>query len=133
MKLSFRVKKSIEDTYAYLSDMQKFVLVHPIIFRIDPLGGERYWVHETLKVGCIPFTFRYPVQIERSDAERVVIIRARVFGLTRIEMTFRLSRDGLYTVIDEEVLFTTPLPVHFILERTFKQQHSILFKNIELS
>ena len=48
MKLSFRIKKSIDLTFDYLTDMQKFVLVHPVIYQIDNIGNESYLVYEKL-------------------------------------------------------------------------------------
>ena len=57
MNLIFRVNKPIDTVFDYLTDMQKFVSVHPLISKIDDLSGNNYLVHETLKVGFIPFSF----------------------------------------------------------------------------
>src|SRR5690606_40899548 len=54
--------------FDYLTDMQKFVLVHPVISKIDSTGQESYLVHETLKFGFVPFSFTYPA---RSEERRV--------------------------------------------------------------
>jgi carbon monoxide dehydrogenase subunit G len=132
MKLSFRIKKNIDITFDYLADMQKFLSVHPVISRIDNTGKESYLVHETLKFGFIPFSFTYPVTIENSISDKIVVIRATVFKLTKIEMKFVLKADNGYTIIDEEIQFKLPLPVKFIMESVFKKQHDQLFKNIEM-
>ena len=132
MKLTFRVKKSSDLVFDYLTDMQKFVSVHPVISRIDTTGNESYLVHETLKFGFIQFSFTYPVTIEKSVLDKTVSIRAIVFKLTKIEMKFVLKADGDYTCIEEEIQFTSPLPVKFMMQRIFKKQHTQLFKNIEL-
>ena len=112
--------------------MQKFVSVHPVISQIDHIGNESYLVHETLKFGFIPFSFTYPVTIEKCALNKTVTIRANVFKLTKIEMKFVLKTDNGYTIIDEEILFKSPLPVKFIMEGIFKKQHDQLFKNIEM-
>ena len=57
MKLSFRIHKKSDLVFDYLTDMQKFVSVHPVISKIDNTGQESYLVHETLKFGFIPFSF----------------------------------------------------------------------------
>lgn len=132
MKLSFKINKNIDFTFDYLTDMQKFVSVHPVIFQIDNKGNESYLVHETLKFGFIPFSFTYPVTIEKSIADRKVIIRATVFKMTKIEMKFNLKAENDFTIIGEEINFKSPLPIKFIMEGIFKTQHKQLFKNIEL-
>src|SRR5690606_18774392 len=123
MKLSFSINKNIDRTFDFLTDMQKFVSVHPVIFQLDDLGNENYLVHETLKFGFIPFSFTYPVTIEKNIADKKVIIRATVFKMTKIEMKFVLKADNDSTIIDEEISFKSPLPIKFIMEGIFKTQH----------
>jgi carbon monoxide dehydrogenase subunit G len=130
MKLSFRIKKDIDFVFVCLTDMKKLVTVHPVIYRIDDTGNERYLVYETLKFGFVPFSFTYPVSIEKSELNRTVIIRATVFRLTKIEMKFLLKSDGDYTIIEEDTRFKSPLPVAYFMERIFRKQHSQLFENI---
>lgn len=65
MKLSFRLEKSADIIFDYLTDMQKFVSVHLVIYKIDNTGINRYLVYEMLKFGFIPFPFTYPVAMKR--------------------------------------------------------------------
>ena len=132
MKLSFRIHKKSDLIFDYLTDMQKFVSVHPVISKIDNTSEKDYLVYETLKFGFIPFSFTYPVTIEKNAIDKTVIIRATVFKLTKIEMKFVLKADNNYTIIDEEIKFKSSLPVKFIMESIFKKQHGQLFKNIEM-
>ena len=131
MKLSFRLQKSSDYVFDYLTDMQKFVLIHPVIFQIDRMGEASYLVHETLKFGLLPFTFKYPVTIEKSPIEKTITMRAVVMKFTKIEMNFVLTTDNGSTVVEETILFQSPLPVKFIMEGIFKKQHIQLFKNME--
>lgn len=131
MKLSFRLTKSPDYIFDYLTDMQKFVSVHPVITQIDNTGNDNYLVHETLKLGFIPFSFTYPVTIESKPFDKTVIIRATVMKLTKIEMTFVLKDDNDFTVVQENILFKSPLPIKSIMQSVFKTQHEQLFKNIE--
>ena len=132
MKLSFRIHKNLNLVFDYLTDMQKFVSVHPVIYQIDNTADKSYLVHETLKLGFIPFSFTYPVTIEKNILNKIIFIRATVFKLTKIEMKFALKEDNNYTIIDEEIHFKSPLPIKFIMESIFKKQHNQLFKNIEM-
>ena len=132
MKLSFRIHKNIDFVFDYLTDMQKFVSMHPVISKIDNTSDKNYLVHETLKFGFIPFSFTYPVTIEKSTIDRTVFIQATVFKFTKIEMKFVLKADNDCTIIDEQILFKSPFPIKFIMEGVFKKQHNQLFKNIEM-
>jgi carbon monoxide dehydrogenase subunit G len=132
MKLSFRINKSADFIFDYLTDMQKFVSVHPVITKINKTGNDSYLVYETLKFGFIPFSFTYPVTIESTPDDKVVVIRATVMKLTKIEMTFVLNEDNDFTVVEENIQFKSPLPVNSIMQSIFKKQHGQLFKNIEL-
>lgn len=112
--------------------MQKYVSVHPVIYRIDDTGKNSYLVYETLKFAFIPFSFTYPVTIEKDDINKTVKIRATVKKLTKVEMTFLLKKDGEFTSVEEEIQFKSILPVKSIMKRIFRKQHTQLFKNIEL-
>lgn len=131
MKLYFKVKKEINLVLDYLTDMQKFVSVHPVIYRIDNKENERYLIHETLKLGLIPFSFSYPVTVESNHTNRTVIYRATVFKFTKIKMEFVLKTDGHHTLIEEDIEFKSPLPVKNLMQNIFRNQHILLFRNIE--
>lgn len=132
MILSFRINKKSEMVFDYLTDMQKFVSVHPVISQIEQTGEDHYLVYETIKLGPVSFSFTYPVTIEKKSPEKSVTIRATVFKLTEIEMNFVLVADGDFTLVEEHLKFHTQLPVKSILSRVFRKQHSQLFKKIEL-
>lgn len=132
MNLSFRIRKNPNFVFDYLTDMKKFVSAHPVISQIDHTGNDGYLVHETLKFGFIPFSFTYPVIIEKNTLDKTVTIRATVFKLTKIEMKFVLKADNDNTLINEDIIFKSPLPIKLIMEGIFKKQHTQLFKNIEM-
>ncbi|MDP3557113.1 MAG: hypothetical protein Q8T03_07040 [Bacteroidota bacterium] len=131
MVLSFKIKSTAELIFDYLSDMQKFVLVHPVIFKIDDTGNNTYLVHEKLQFGFIPVTFTYPFTIEKNLANKIIIMRATVMKFTKIEIHFSLKQENDFTLVEETIQFKSPLPVKFIMQGIFKKQHTQLFKNIE--
>jgi carbon monoxide dehydrogenase subunit G len=131
MNLTFKINKPIDTIFDYLTDMQKFVSVHPVISKIDNLSGNNYLVHETLKLGIIPFSFTYPVIIDQNFNDKKVVIRATVMKLTRIEMSYKLTTENNSTIINETITFKSPLPIKSIMQNIFRKQHTILFENIE--
>jgi len=131
MNLNFIVNKPIETVFEYLTDMQKFASIHPVISKIDNVSPNRFLVHETLKLGFIPFSFTYPVTIEHNFNDKKIIIKATVMKLTKIEMIYHLRTENNFTIIDETIIIKSPLPIKTIMETIFRKQHTIMFKNIE--
>ncbi len=132
MKLSFKVHKNIDLVFDYLTNMQKFVSVHPVIYKMEHIANHKYLVYETLRMGFIPFSFTYPVTIEKSHSDFSITMSARVFRITNIEMKFVLTAENDYTIVEEEIKFKSLLPVKYMMEAIFKKQHAQLFKNIEM-
>ena len=132
MHLIFKIHQTPEMVFDYLTDMQKFVSVHPVISKIDRLSENNYLVHETLKFGFIPFSFTYPVTIQQDLDRKRVEMKATVMKITKIEMTFNLRQENDFTIVEESILFKSPLPIKFIMQNIFRKQHNKLFKNIEI-
>lgn len=131
MKLNFRLNKSPDFVFDYLTDMQKFVSVHPVISKINDLGENNYKAFETLKFGFIPFSFTYPVTIASNFKERSIVIKATVMKLNKIEMVFKITVDDGITIVDESIHFETIFPIKSLMKSIFTKQHNILFKNID--
>ncbi len=135
MQLSFRIKKTKDIVFDYLTDMQKFASVHPVITKIVPTNNNNYLVYETLKLGFLSFSFTYPVSVESNSIENQVTMRAVVMKFTKIEITIKIKPDtefsNEFSIIEENITFKSPLPIKSIMESIFRKQHTQLFKNIE--
>jgi carbon monoxide dehydrogenase subunit G len=131
MKLTFLTSKSLDQTFDYLTDMQKFAAIHPVISKIIDKGEQHYLVYETLSFAGIPFSFTYPVFVSSDHKNNTVTFKATVFKFTKIEMYFLLRTENNNTIIEEEILIKTVLPIKFLMQHIFKTQHSQLFKNLE--
>lgn len=131
MKLTYKSSKDIKTIFEYLTDMQKFTSVHPVIYKIENIGNGNFKVFETLKIGFIPISFTYPVIIKSDLNTNHVEMKATVMKMNKVAMSFQLKVvDGL-TIIEEEIKFNTFYPFTLILENIFKTQHKQLFENIE--
>jgi carbon monoxide dehydrogenase subunit G len=131
MNLSFKIHQPAATIFDYLTDMQKFASVHPVIKKIEHLSENNYLVYERLMFGFIPFSFTYPVAIEQNWGEKKVTIRTTVMRLTKIEMAFELSAVENSAVVHETKTFESPLPIKNIMANVFRKQHTLLFENIE--
>lgn len=133
MKLTFKLKKDADVVYEYLSDMQMFCAVHPIISRIDKTSNDSYLVHETLKFWGIPFSFVYPITVQKNDQNKSVVIRAVVFKMIKIELNFTISTLETSTLVEEQITIISLFPVKFLMCRIIKKQHDLLFRDIDLA
>ena len=77
MQLSFRIKKTKDIVFDYLTDMQKFASVHPVITKIVQTNTNNYLVYETLKLGFLSFSFtkkRFVLRDEIKLSSRKVLL-----------------------------------------------------------
>ena len=131
MNLSFKVKKSSGHIFRFLSDPKLFVAVHPVITRMQPNADGSYKVYETLRFGPIQHSFTYQATIRAMQAENTVIIQATVIKLIRVKIIMRLKKMQVGTLVEEEMEFKNAFLFRPVLQRIFREQHSLLFKNIE--
>lgn len=131
MKLTFTLKKAPDFIFGYLTDMNKFVAIHPVISKIEALGDDRFFVHETLRFGFIPYSFSYPVMITSDREGKTITFKATIQKMTQIEMHFSIREENGHSIVDEEISIRTPLPVKGIIRKVFRDQHAQLFKNLE--
>lgn len=132
MQLSFQLHKPAQFVFDQLSDMQKFCSIHPIISKIEAKGENNYVVFETLKFGFIPYSFTYPVNVQSDLTKMNVTIKAKVTGGTKIEMNFTIKEQTKNSCsVSESISFRSWLPITWMMKRIFKEQHTLLFKNME--
>jgi carbon monoxide dehydrogenase subunit G len=130
MQLSFKVHKPAAFIFNYLTDMQLFVTVHPIIYRISSLGNNQYKVFEKIMLGPIPISFTYRASVLSNNIQNTVTIVATVMRFTKIEMRFHIAEENGYCIVNETIDFKSLLPIRGLMQRIFKSHHTKLFDNI---
>lgn len=131
MTLSIKIKQTLPIVFTYLSNYEKFVSVHPVIYKMTKNSDGSYKVFESLKMGLIPISFTYQTSIVPDLNNKSITMNASIMRFTKIEIQFNLTEENDYTLIDEMILFKSPLPIKSIMGRIFKKQHGLLFRNIE--
>ena len=130
MLLTHIINKPAEVVFNFLADTGKFVSVHPVITKMKPLENNKFLVFETLKAGFLSHSFTYTVIIEADKENNKIVMTAIVMKRTRIKMTFTITESNSYTLINEEIIFHSWLPIKSLMQRIFKKQHILLFENI---
>jgi hypothetical protein len=129
--LEHKIKQPADVVFDHLTDMKKFVSIHPIIYKMDDLANGNYKVYEKLKLFGIPTTFTYNAAVVGDPKAKTVKIKAVVMKMTKIEMNFTITAEGEHSHIHETVTFRSPLPIKGLMQNIFKAQHKQLFLNIE--
>ena len=132
MNLTYKINKSADCVFDFLTNMSKFAAVHPVINKMEYLGENRYLVFETMPLGLIPFSFTYPVTIEVSYESKQVLMKALALRMATIEIAFNVKQEKGYSTVEEEINFKSKLPIKSMLRKIFVKQHHQLFKNIEM-
>jgi carbon monoxide dehydrogenase subunit G len=115
----------------YLTDPDKFVSVHPLIYQINAFPGGDFLVREKVSLGLFTYRFSYTASIRPFPDE--IHIRASVMGLTHINMLFHFETASGSTQVTEELKIESVLPITNFMASFFEKQHRQLFENIEKS
>ncbi len=130
MKLKYTLRASLQDVFPYLADPDLFASVHPVISKIETKGNDHVVVHETLKLGPVPFSFTYPAIIHHDFEKGIVRMQAIVFKMTTMNISFQLTKENDLTIIEEDIVIKSKLPFNALTLKVVKSQHLELFKNI---
>jgi len=131
MELTYSSAKSPAEIIKYLTDMESYVTVSPVVYKIKPLKTNEYLFFEKLRILFLPLKFKYHTTIEHTPSTNLVIQQATVMRFTKIKLEFKVEVQAQKTVITETVTFKTMLPIKFLLRKIFRKQHVLLFQNIE--
>ena len=129
--INYELNKPIEQVYGYLSDMHKYIKVHPIIYKIEEISKDKYLIFERLKLGIFSLSINYPAKIACDFNSKKIKMTALVMKIIEIEIFFELNNIESKTKIKESITFKSFLPIAFLLGPIFKKQHQILFNTIE--
>lgn len=129
-KLMHTLPTTPDVAFRYLTDMDLFASIHPVISKIQHKGNDRYLVFETLKMGPIPVSFRYPVVIRHDISKYFVHMQAVIFNMTTVEMSFNLFEEKGFTTIEENIHIKSLPLLNSMTLGVIETQHNVLFENI---
>ncbi len=115
----------------HLTDIKKFCSVHPVIYKIIETESGELLIYERMPFFGISFFFNYPARIEKYKNQ--VLMSAVVKKLVHIQIDFIIEEREGKTKITETVHVKSFLPIRFLMNKVFKKQHRLLFKNIEMA
>ena len=131
MILHYSSNKAIHELFQYLSDMQKFTDVHPVIYKAELIGENEYLIYEKLKFLMIPFKFTYKAILKNVELDKTVSMYSEVQKGVHLNLRFDFKTLNQKTEITETVEIKANPITKLILGNTIKRAHRKLFENIE--
>ncbi|MCD6066587.1 MAG: hypothetical protein K0S33_1413 [Bacteroidetes bacterium] len=131
MTIRYKIEKPIEQVYPYLSDMQKFMEVHPVIYKVDHLSGQEYLFYETLKVLFIPVSFSYKVSLTKTVENKQVVIYSRVQPGVYLDLIFDIEQDGTGTHVRETIKIKALPGIKQLFTSIIRKAHLRFFENLK--
>ena len=102
-----------------------------LMLSIEKVEGNTYKVRERLKWSFLPFSFTYTFNCFVDEEKSEVRFEATIMKFTRMVLCFSLVPSEGGTRIQEQVSLRSPLPIHGFMQGLLKEQHAILFQQIE--
>jgi carbon monoxide dehydrogenase subunit G len=127
----FQTKSKVSVVFDHLVDPEKFVSIHPLIYKMEKIGDNQYKVFERVQMMFFNYSFTYTAQIFSNEAQNEIRILATVQKFTKIDMRFLLEESASGTTITEHLNIQSPLPIKGYLTKLFQSQHKLLFEQID--
>ncbi|MCF8450887.1 MAG: hypothetical protein K9G49_13525 [Taibaiella sp.] len=109
------LEHKLEDAYGFFFDLNKFVSVHPVIYKCDLLAENSYLFYERLKFAGLSLSFSYKVVIEHAVPHTQVIMFSEIRKGVTLRLIFDFSESNGKTKLTETIIFTGP----FFIKSTF--------------
>lgn len=130
-KLQYLCKQTPNTVFEYLTEISKFISIHPVIYKMDKIGPNEYMTYEHLKMGFMPISLKYPSTIEGNPAQKTVIMQAEIFKIATIHMHYSLkSTEEGFCEVTEEVHVKCFLPIKKTILDIFKKHHQEMFDKL---
>ncbi|GAA4468298.1 hypothetical protein GCM10023093_25590 [Nemorincola caseinilytica] len=120
----------VEEIYPYFCDMPRFVDMHPVIYRCEPLGGNDHMLYERLRVMGIGISFSYPVSIIEAVPNVRVVMHSPIRRGADLRLVFDMVQNGHGTIVTETITFRGPFFVWPFFIRLLRRMHCKLAENI---
>ena len=132
LRLTHYLQTPAATVYNCLANAEKFVRIHPLIYKAEPLGGNAYLLYERIAIGPVSVPFTYPARFTGSASCQSVTMQATIFKLVRVELLFEIGEANGQTVVEETVWFHSVLPLAWAIKPIFRQQHKAMFAKLEM-
>jgi hypothetical protein len=93
------------EAYNYFSDIDKFVSIHPVIYKCAPIEENAYLLYERLKFAGLGISFSYKVVFESRTPHLQVIMFSEIRKGARLKLIFDFRSNNDQTILTETLWF----------------------------
>jgi carbon monoxide dehydrogenase subunit G len=131
MTLNYNISKPVEAIYASLAQMDNFVCVHPVVYKVECIGKNEFIFYEKIKFLFIPFDFNYKVNVDILEKNKNITMSSVVRKGVHLNLEFLLVQNENSTEVIEKVSIKANIFVRMIFENVLRRVHKKMFLNIE--
>ena len=128
--LIHHIPANIDKVFPFFNDIDRFVAVHPVIYKAEATGTNQYRLFEKLDLKFCKVSFSYMVSIETSVPGKQVIMFARIRKGVTLRLQFDFIADNNTTHIHETVTFNAPAVICPIFLKFLTRQHQLLVAKV---
>ncbi len=117
--------------FTFIADIQKFVSIHPVLFKADEVKPNYFLLHERLNKH-LPFSFSYYVTMVEITPNQKVVMHSNIFKLVDLTLTFdfNYNEQAKVTEIAEYIDIKAPTLIKYQFVKMISKIHVQLFSII---
>lgn len=114
--------------FPFVADIQKFVSIHPVLFKADEVKSNYFLLHERLNKH-LPFSFSYYVTMVEVTHNQRVVMHSNIFKLVDLTLTFDFiyNEQTQFTEVTEYINIKAPAVIKHLFIKTISKIHVQLF------
>jgi ligand-binding SRPBCC domain-containing protein len=134
---SITIKASLSDVYAYLTEFQNMIHLHPLIMEIrelPPTDSRKHILEIKDKIplfGGFSIYKKYKVSVEAFPEQSSIVMETFTFPNIHIKNITNLQSDGNHTVVSEDTLVETPSYLTNFVMKQVTESHSHMLTELK--
>ena len=128
--LIHHVAAKVEKIFPFFNEMDRFIAVHPVIYKSEMIEPGQYRLYEKLDLKLFKVSFSYTVRIEKSVADQQVIMFSEIRKGVELRLKFDFQAKEGTTQIHETVTFNAPAIICPLFLKFLTKQHKLLITNV---
>ncbi|MES2654944.1 MAG: hypothetical protein V4620_05100 [Bacteroidota bacterium] len=130
-QLNHSCSQSANQVFPFIADIQKFVSIHPVLFKADEIKPNYFLLHERLNKH-LPFSFSYYVTMVEIIPNQKVVMHSNIFKLVDLTLTFKFNynEQTQLTEVTEYINIKAPALIKYQFTKMISKIHVQLFSII---
>lgn len=130
-QLNHSCSQPVDLVFPFIADIQKFVSIHPVLFKADEVKPNYFLLHEKLNKH-LPFSFSYYVTMVEVIPNQKVVMHSNIFKLVDLTLTFDFiyNQQTQVAKVTELIEIKAPAIIKYQFTKMISKIHVQLFSII---